>query len=681
MAAPPIGLTPAEHDRDLYFQDGNLVLSANTSEGCTVYLRLHRGILERHSAVFADMLAMPSPPSLERYDGVPLVVMPDEAKALREFITLLYDPLCISSILEGENFTLRMLGPTQLAKKYQVDWICKLVASQLQKQWPSTIVGWSTIAKEEDETRWRADYKSWTPQFIEDASPRLRQLPEPVSSILLARECDVPSIIPLAFLHLLRFPLEQSDEGTDNPCIPDFYPWISPKRSLLLVSDWHRLAVARERIAKWFTGWGPNPSNPWKDCGSGKRCEAITYRTWFNIAADIGRDGNALKVSSWVAKEQGDICSDCKCKLRNDVFRLIAQFFNQLDYFFQLKDKEAVYQRDSILYSQYGDIVLSAQNAENQTIYFRLSKGILAQHSPVFSDMLAMPPPASVELYDGVPLVRLHDDADALRYFLFFLYDARLTSNMLNARDFPLQLLGPVRLAKKYQIDWILEMVGLQLEKSWPTSLEGWDSLATDESHHRWMDSLDLDPCDLLSSCDLSIAPRIFPEPVSSIHLARLCGVPTILPFAFFRLLSCPTPKEGDEARWASFNIPRKDLISREPDDWRRLFEAREKIGKWFSDQFSTTPSKPFTVKPCANDLRLPCQAKILSRWLSLSGHVGRNGNVLEAAQGHLTKLRPQLSNICPTCIYNFQARLRALRRNFVDELGYFFELEEEPVA
>ncbi|KAJ7045778.1 hypothetical protein C8F04DRAFT_1066144 [Mycena alexandri] len=76
------------------------------------------------------MLAMPAPPSLERYNGVPLVVMPDEAKALRELITLLYDPQCISSILEGEDFTLKMLGPTQLAKKYQVDWICKLVASQ-----------------------------------------------------------------------------------------------------------------------------------------------------------------------------------------------------------------------------------------------------------------------------------------------------------------------------------------------------------------------------------------------------------------------------------------------------------------------------------------------------------------------------------------------------------------------
>ncbi|KAJ7747294.1 hypothetical protein B0H16DRAFT_1851351 [Mycena metata] len=325
----------AEHDRELYFDDGNLVLLANASDGSTVYFRLHKGILVKHSTVFADMLAMPAPPSLERYDGVPLVVMPDEAKALRELIALLYDPQCISSILEGEDFTLKMLGPTQLAKKYQVDWICKLVASQLQKQWPSTIVGWTTIAKEEDETRWRADYKSWTPEYPEDVSPRLRQLPEPVSSILLARECDVPSIIPLAFLHLLRFPLEHDE--SDNPYTRDFYPWISPKRSLLLPSDWHRLAIARERIAKWFTGWGPNPANSWKDCGSGKRCEAITYRTWYNIAADIGRDGNALKVSSWVTKEPGDICSACRFKLQTEVFRLIAQFFNKLDYFFQLK--------------------------------------------------------------------------------------------------------------------------------------------------------------------------------------------------------------------------------------------------------------------------------------------------------------------------------------------------------
>ncbi|KAJ7691255.1 hypothetical protein B0H17DRAFT_1201124 [Mycena rosella] len=44
----------------------------------------------------------------------------------------------------------------------------------------------------------------------DDPTLKLRRLPEPVSAILLARECDAPEILPFAFLHLLRLPLATS---------------------------------------------------------------------------------------------------------------------------------------------------------------------------------------------------------------------------------------------------------------------------------------------------------------------------------------------------------------------------------------------------------------------------------------------------------------------------------------
>ncbi|KAF7376385.1 BTB domain-containing protein [Mycena sanguinolenta] len=150
------------------------------------------------------MFTVPAPPTMDQYDGVPLVQMPDDAKSLHDFLALLYDSQSIASIFAAEDFP-KLLGPTALAKKYQVDWICELVGSQLQKSWPRTRLSWHIIANDEHESRSRNYIPSWDPQY-NDQSHRLRRLPEPVSSIILARRCDVPAVLPVAFLHLLRFP-------------------------------------------------------------------------------------------------------------------------------------------------------------------------------------------------------------------------------------------------------------------------------------------------------------------------------------------------------------------------------------------------------------------------------------------------------------------------------------------
>jgi hypothetical protein len=100
----PIGA--AVRDPDFYNDDGNIVLSAKDAEGCTVYFRLHRSILTKHSPVFGDMFAMPTPslPSVDQYDGVPLVEMAgDSADALRSLIALLYDPQCVRLSSLGIN--------------------------------------------------------------------------------------------------------------------------------------------------------------------------------------------------------------------------------------------------------------------------------------------------------------------------------------------------------------------------------------------------------------------------------------------------------------------------------------------------------------------------------------------------------------------------------------------------
>ncbi|KAJ7680587.1 hypothetical protein DFH06DRAFT_1404964 [Mycena polygramma] len=112
----------SRHDPDFYIDDGNVVLAAkdSDSENSTVYFRVHRSTLVKHSPeVFGNMFAMPCPPVMDQYDGVPLVNMPDDAAALRGLIAILYD----SQSIEASNLGLELLGPIQLAKKYQIGWI------------------------------------------------------------------------------------------------------------------------------------------------------------------------------------------------------------------------------------------------------------------------------------------------------------------------------------------------------------------------------------------------------------------------------------------------------------------------------------------------------------------------------------------------------------------------------
>jgi len=86
------------------------------------------------------------------------------------------------------------------------------------------------------------------------------------------------------------------------------------------------------------------------------------------------------------------------------------------------------------LYLADGDIVLSALRSGSTTPYwiFRVDKVYLSRNSPIFADMLSIPqftgedPESQTEIpetYDGVPLVRLPDDAEDIAALLTVLYN------------------------------------------------------------------------------------------------------------------------------------------------------------------------------------------------------------------------------------------------------------------
>jgi len=79
-------------DEDFYFEDGSVILSARDADGDRVNFRVHKSVLAKQSSVFKDMFSIPSPAEVDTYDGLPLVHLHDEAKELKEFLRVMYDP-------------------------------------------------------------------------------------------------------------------------------------------------------------------------------------------------------------------------------------------------------------------------------------------------------------------------------------------------------------------------------------------------------------------------------------------------------------------------------------------------------------------------------------------------------------------------------------------------------------
>jgi hypothetical protein len=102
-----VGATPPRRSETVWFADGNLILRAED-----VVFRVYRGVLQSKSTVFADMLAMPQPDSMDMLDGCPAVVLHgDSAVDAERFLGVLYDGECVSNL---SRRTFAVLTPPRL---------------------------------------------------------------------------------------------------------------------------------------------------------------------------------------------------------------------------------------------------------------------------------------------------------------------------------------------------------------------------------------------------------------------------------------------------------------------------------------------------------------------------------------------------------------------------------------
>lgn len=175
-----------------------------------------------------------------------------------------------------------------------------------------------------------------------------------------------------------------------------------------------------------------------------------------------------------------------------------------------------------------GSVVLRAENT-----LFRVHISQLSRKSTFFRDLFSLSqPPAqadspvpaaslpNAEMFEGCPLLVMHDSAEDLAHLLKALYDGPWFGNN-DRQDFRM-VSGILRLADKYVLDSLRKTAIAHLRVAWPLSLADWDARE-----------------DLARIYELETGMHRgfrFPSPVAVIHLAREVYVPELLPSAFYDL-------------------------------------------------------------------------------------------------------------------------------------------------
>ncbi|KAI9061826.1 hypothetical protein FKP32DRAFT_1575208 [Trametes sanguinea] len=248
--------------------------------------------------------------------------------------------------------------------------------------------------------------------------------------------------------------------------------------------------------------------------------------------------------------------------------------------------KPAPGKRDAELWFEDGNLVLVAGDTE-----FKVYRGPLIAHSPVFKDMLSLPQPEERDRPDSsdtrsCPVIPLYDSPDDLRHVLrVFVPGHSLRAGHLEPSYE--ELSACIRLGHKYQIEDLLQRNLEYLQKYYPADFDAYVAAR----RHR----------------PKSLKPV---HAIGVVNLARLTGTPALLPAALMECCSLG----ADIVHGLKRADGTAETLS--PEDFGRCFVGRARMA-----QASARIAHQMFRQTVARGCRHPaCCLRVLQRLLNELG-------------------------------------------------------------
>ncbi|KAI0341740.1 hypothetical protein BDW22DRAFT_1331839 [Trametopsis cervina] len=347
-------------------------------------------------------------------------------------------------------------------------------------------------------------------------------------------------------------------------------------------------------------------------------------------------------------------------------------------------------ERHPTVYFPDGDIVLCANlKASDGLRVFRVDRVYLTRNSPVFRDMLSLSsPPAHghhPEVYDGVSVVRLPDDADDLGNLLGLLYNTMTAALQRLDPNNALRVIGLLRLTAKYQMESIHTALLRCIQSDWPSTLHDWDRLQIEVEHAR--ERLQHSNC-MITDDDESAQTYLddtFPEPASAILLATTFSCPSILPAAFYQLAVTEASADWDEYRSSEAEpdteFEHQTVLSRggrtarwtllDQTNLLRYIRGRARLDEWLPD-IEDCITSPLGAAECMIPQSCGWARTESHRDFLLEGPGRVRPFDPLGALKYLLDMLPHIS-FCPVCSSHIRGELLRVRQEIWDELPSIF--------
>ncbi|KAG5636342.1 hypothetical protein H0H81_008365 [Sphagnurus paluster] len=317
------------NDPDLYFPDGNLVILTRDREGNHTYFRVHQSILSKHSKALSDHIFPDSSnPVREIYDGVPLVEFQEDPRDLNIFLKFLYEPFAAPIQRGDPDIAFKMYGPLKLADRFLIEPLKDTILSYIREDWPLTLNGW-----DEREALYSRRLQKSQKCTMDDVAP------EPASVIRLARKFE-PRILPLAFYHLTRLPVNAT-YGQHNQA-PRHARGV--RGHLLSPADREKAALGRERMMRWVADRMEALMLDTWQCKGDEGCTLHIYWRVVVLHRLVMRTMDVLTTlrsmrSHKVERGTSDVvedavCNDCNARWDQTLNEARHNFFDSLSSFF-----------------------------------------------------------------------------------------------------------------------------------------------------------------------------------------------------------------------------------------------------------------------------------------------------------------------------------------------------------